>query len=474
MNELPDKKGCVFLAPLDSVLQQSAAHYEPLLRFFGLLNRHIVLTDTQLLDNPLFWDDSVTPDLGEILHEEGSDGLPLVLISQRNPDKSLLEILLEDMARAGKRSGSPPMHFSSLTRARQAKLHELWKQGRVTQASLERDVQYPLSTFARRAAKLVQSAGYADSLRWPEALHDPGNYFALFCDMLACQSLETQAGVKSKAGRSFLTRMREHFQPLAGPNFSRTFVYREMERLQRGRVGRGDRDRVPSDDLVKVRHAIRAMADYAYLRHFSDRSGFSFLLDNSHWLASSVVNSELQPVRPAAEAVDDFVERCLDVQEGAFGGFGSQGHATLSTLLRRCGFVQGATWEGIVALRRQKSFSDRLDQIDASIGTVQSGLLIREHLATCFSALLKAKFDWDGFLANSFVGGVGLAGAAVSAISPTFGANLAQAALGFATAGGGSALILGGLHRYRRWRQGFLIDRITNSVVSEFQRRRHS
>src|SRR2546430_5010710 len=52
-----------------------------------------------------------------------------------------------------------------------------------------------------------------------------------------------------------------------------------------------------------------------YLRNFSDRSGFSFLLDNVHWLPSSVVNAELESDRPMAQAVDNFVERCLDLQE---------------------------------------------------------------------------------------------------------------------------------------------------------------
>jgi hypothetical protein len=143
-----------------------------------------------------------------------------------------------------------------------------------------------------------------------------------------------------------------------------------------------------------------------------------------------------------------------------------------STLLRRCGFAAGATWADIIAVRREVSFWDRLGAIDTSTGTEECGPLIREHLGYCFSKLLEKKFDWDNLVSNIFVGGIGLGSVLAVASSPVWSSTtLAQAAIGFATAGGGSVLILKALHRYRNRRQAFFIDQITNSVVAEFERR---
>jgi hypothetical protein len=90
MSNYINKKACVFLAPLDTVLAQPASRYEPLLRFFALLNHHLIVSDTQLLDNRLFWDDNITRNLGWLLQQDSGDGLPFVLVSQRNADQSLL------------------------------------------------------------------------------------------------------------------------------------------------------------------------------------------------------------------------------------------------------------------------------------------------------------------------------------------------------------------------------------------------
>lgn len=469
-----NKQACVFLAPLDTVLAQPASRYEPLLRFFALLNYHLVVTDTQLLDNQLFRDDKVTRNLGWLLQEESGDGLPFLLVSQRNADQTLLEILLESMARAGKGGSSPPMRFSSLSGHQRARLHELWQQGKVTESSLQTEVGYPVAAFARRAAKIVREAGYAKDLTWPAEVKKPQLYFDLFNDVLKCKSLPFQAGIQTSSGQRLLTRTIEKFRNFDAANFSRTMVYQELDRMNQGNIKTKGSAKVTAYDHTKVIQAVRAMADYAYLRNFADRSGFSFLLDNVHWRASRVVNKELQVVRPSADGMDDVVMRCLDLQEQVFDGFGSSGHETLSTLLRRCGFAATATWPEIIALRREVSFWGRLDAIGTSTGTKECAPLIREHLRYCFSKLLGKKFDLDNFVSNIFVGVIGLGSALAVASSPLWSSTtLAHAAVGFATAGGGSVLILRALHEYRNRRQVFFIDEITNSVVAEFERRRN-
>jgi hypothetical protein len=234
------------------------------------------------------------------------------------------------MARAGQGGALRPMLFSSLTSHQQALLDKLWRQGHLTEASFATDVGYPVAVFARRAAQFVRTAGYAADLTWPAEVRQPQNYFALFLDVLKCESLLIQAGIQTASGQQLLMQTIENFHGFDAAGFSRTMVYQEIDRLKGGRTKRKDVAKVPVDDLTKVGQVVRAMADYAYLRNFADRSGFSFLLENVHWRASSVVNAELQHVRPSAEVVDDFVERCLDLQEGVFGGFGSSGHETLS------------------------------------------------------------------------------------------------------------------------------------------------
>jgi hypothetical protein len=465
MESAIDRKQCIFLAPLDTVLRQPPNRYDPLLRFFALLNPHLVVTDTQLLDNAIFQRGSIRRHLSAVFKDDsGVDDLPLFIVSQRAADRTLIDILTVDMAKAGGRVPGPPMRFSSMSSAQRKRLYALWKQGRVTEWTLDRDVGYDVR-FARRVSGLVSGANYAADVAWPPGVTGHGNYHRLFCDILACQSLYRQAGIKGRTARLLMKRLIAALATHKPHGFTRTTVYEWLDAGAQRITGQARFQALDQTSIQRVRGVIRAAADYAYLRNFADRSGFTMLVDNTHWLASSIVNEELQVVRPAAETADRLVEDCLDLEE--ISELGNERHWSLQMLLRNCGFNRLATWDRVMRLRRTASFADRLRGMEGCRSVEEAAERMRDHVQASVAALLKRRFDLGGFVVNIALGGLaGFAGTLAT------GGSLPQAALGFATGGGGTALAIGGKHIMSRGKQAFLIDRLANTVVREFSRRR--
>jgi hypothetical protein len=308
MSSLAIRRECVFLAPLDTVLRQKSDKFEPLLRFFALFNRHIVVTDSQLLDNGMFREQSLSQNLHLLFQEDSGDGLPLFLVSQRDGDRSLKEILVADLAKTDARPPTRPMFFSSLTREQQALLENLHARGKLTLRSLSREVGYEVD-WLERISKCVKRAHYASKFAWPAKIDDPTHYHELLIRCLECQTLARQAGIEHPATRHFLKRLIEQIRQQDPPQFSRSLAHRVLDE-QRRKVARESKLwAARKEDIDKAFGAVRAMVSYAYLRNFADSSRFPLLLDHTHWLASSVVNKELRRRRPEAESADALVEK---------------------------------------------------------------------------------------------------------------------------------------------------------------------
>lgn len=450
---------CVFWAPLDTVLRPRAHQLEPLLRFFALLTRHIVVTDTQLLDSPLFRDPSITEHLDDVFGADSGDNLPFILVSKRRANSSLRAIILHDMAKIGV-SDASPMHFSSFSEAQQNLLIQLQQNGELTEGTFEDRVHYPMSTFVDRVSVRIESAGYADDLIWTPPIRDPANFYRLTRNVLSLSDLPRQAGIRSQRALDFLDELRHELQQLGAKQpraFSRTAVYRKLEAKRKRRKNSPRLTKIHPREFECVLGTVRAATDYCYLRNMADHSGFQFLLDGVHWLPSSVVNRELAHVRPATEAADNLVERCLDMQEGSFHGYGSDLHRTIVESLQWIGFTEKADWRSIIKLRSNPSFFERLNQIDeASRAGDQQAFreLVTEHLKDCLSRLVTPQFDWaNNFWIGTVVGIIGW---------------VTGGAIGFVTAGGGASLLMAIPPSLRRIGTPMLIDTISKRVVDAF------
>lgn len=454
---------CVFWAPLDTVLRPKAERLEPLLRFFALFTRHVAVTDTQLLDSELFRNPSITEHLDEVFEADSGDNLPFILVSKRRGNSSLREIVLHDMVKMGI-AGTSPMHFSSFSQTQQHLLEELRQRGALTERSLEVQVRYPLTTFVDRISTRVDAAGYADQLTWPPMVQGAGSYFRLTRDVLSLSELPKQAGIRSPRALDFLEEVRHEVLHLGANQpgmFSRTAVYHKLS-TSRNRRKRSPRlTKIPGPEFETVLNTVRAATDYCYLRNMADRSSFQFLLDGVHWLPSSVVNRQLAPVRPGTQAADTFVERCLNLQEGAFHGYGSDLHRAIVESLRWIGFAEKADWRSIVKLRSDPSFFARLNEIDeAARAGDQTAFrkLMTGHLKDCLARLITPQFDWaSNFWIGTAVGIIGW---------------VTGGAIGFVTAGGGAALLMAIPPGLRRIGTPMLVDTVSKRVVDAFEEQR--
>jgi hypothetical protein len=474
-----NKRQCVFWAPLDTVLQPGASRLEPLLKFFALLTHHIVVTDTQLLDNAFFRHDRIADCLPLLFSEDGGDGLPFVLVAKRDPASTLVDILYHDMARMGPYQATiRPMHFSSLSHEQRCRLVELYVSRGLSPSAFEREVGYPVTNFAHRISRLVDEATYIPQLAWPNPAEMAGGYPRLLQCILKSPCLPAHVGLATAPAKRFLHRLCDEIRlesETRAAKLSRTDVYRRLDRCRmKRRKNKLGLAKIDSDEFDKAIRAVKCIADYAYLRNFSDRCGFSFLVDNVHWLASSVVNRELADDRPAAEMADSLVEAMLDIQEGAFEGYGSAVHQTLSECLIQSTFAQSVSWRDILSLRRRAAFWDNLQQIEtyaSSGGQAESVRKLDEHVRWAFSESLRRDFNWADFFTNTFFGTVGLSASLAGSAALAAGATYRQAAIAFATGGGGPGLTVGLRHLGRHVKHSILIDGVAHTVVRAFERR---
>ncbi|HUE71727.1 MAG TPA: hypothetical protein VMP01_12645 [Pirellulaceae bacterium] len=451
------------MAPLDTVLRQQSDKFEPLLRFFALFNRHIVVTDSQLLDNGMFREQSLSQNLDLLFQEDSGDGLPLFLVSQRASDRSLKEILVADLAKAGDRPPTRPMFFSSLTQDQQARLENLHARRKLTLRSLSREVGYDVD-WLQRISRCVKRAQYASKFAWPAKIDDSARYHELLVRCLECQTLARQAGIQHPATRNFLKRLIEQIRQQDPSQFSRSLAHRVLDEQRRG-VAREDKLwAARKEDINKAFGAVRAMVSYAYLRNFADSSSFPLLLDHTHWLASSIVNKELRHRRQEAELADALVEKWLDLQEGAFEGFGTSRQLAMSQLLKSCGFSDLASWQKIMALRRDTAFGQRLSGISRSKGAEASDRLY-DHARICLEQLL-GRTNWQNLVVQGIKeSGKGVVGEVVKGSMTGL-----WTATGFAVPAAAAALAVGwrGLHNIVV--QPFLIDRLGTIVADELKR----
>lgn len=457
------RRECVFLAPLDTALQQTSSLFDPLLRFFALFNRHIVVTDSQLLDNRIFREKTLSQNMELIFHEDSGDGLPLFLVSQRTAERSLAEILVVDLGGSEVRPPKMPMTFSSFTREQQQRLESLHRKGKITLRSFALEIEYPVD-WLQRISRLLKRAGYAEQLVWPRKIEDRGRYHKLLVRTLQCRSLAQQAGISHPATKAFLKRLIERIGQCDPQEFSRTIVYSKLDAAQRELAGEKRRWAVRRDDIAKAFAAVRSMTAYAYLRNFSDASRFTLLLDHTHWLPSSVVNRELRRSRPQAESADRLVEKWLDLHEGAFEGFGASRHLAMSRLLKACGFADRASWEAILHLRRDPAFGERLTGIACSKMGEEASERRRDHARICLEQLL-GRAKWKDLVLQGIT--MSTPGALSEVVRGTITGS--WTATGFAVPTAVAALVVGwkGL---KSMAQPILIDRLGTTVADELRK----
>jgi hypothetical protein len=458
-----DRNQCTFLAPLDTVLRTQPTRIEPVLRFLSLVQRHFVVSDTQVVDHVLFRDEPLDRYLSVVFERPSYDGLPLFVVSKRD-ERSLREIVLESMACVGNRKATAfPMHFSSLSAAGRSRLAALVKSGTLTTKAFFRDVGYPES-YLNRISRIERRADTGRDLVWNSDLRKPAIYHGVVRAILGSNVLETQAALGQKGGvRSYFRELRQRVIEMDANSFSRTVLHRELTRQRRNRAKVRRLSRIPLEGFQAALGIVESVGTFAYLRNFADWNGFAFLVDRQLWLPSSVMNQELAQVRPQAEEADDMVEACLGVEEGFAGGSLPDSMRSLTALLDACGFTAGASWNQIAELRESKRFWDSLGQIELNSGDDQARAL-RNHVVWCLRELLKRPFDWEGFSINAVCGAVGAAALATGGIG-------AAAALGFATAGGGVALAMAALRGGRKAKQAMLFDQVANKAAAELLRK---
>jgi hypothetical protein len=459
----------VFPAFLDTVLQTSGTRLDPILRFYSLFVRHFVLSDTQVLDNRFLQEDPIASNLEYLFRKSSYDDLPFVLVLKRT-NTSLEEIMEKDLLRLG--TAQEPIAFSSLRTTQQELLDELSRKGKLTINSFANEVGYPI-TVARQVDRFCRQAEYGDALGIANFIDNPNRYRNILMSVLNLPALPVQFGLKSATARTVLERMindnpsdslsvTAFVEP--ADRLGRTHIYRWRTRIRSDRAMNKELEMISDSDFNKLVDGIVACADYAYLRNFADSSGTSFMIDNSHWLPSSIVNESLSTKLLYLEQADDAIERLLDIKEGLFDGYSSEHLQALKTQLEHCGFANDATWEKLSNLRSTRAFHERLKNIDDAMNNGTSSdasQLLCEHVKVCCRSVVKTTtFNW-GELFPSLVGG------ATGAIwgFKTGGSSAPLAALVGCATGGGLCLLPVAGRVLKRWRQRALIDRAALSVA---------
>jgi hypothetical protein len=458
-----NRNHCCFLTPLDTTLRVKAAQIEPVLRFLALIQRHFVVSDSQIADHRFFRDEPLDRDLATLFERDSGDSYPLFVISKRD-ERPLREIVLDSLAQVGRQGkGKRPMHFSSLLPKAQSRLNELVRTGRLTPTTFFRDVGYP-ERFLKRITKYERSAGLSQELQWKPEILTPANYRSVLRVILTSNSLETQAALP-RGVRSFFKETREQIAELDAATFSRTRVHLELAKIRQERFKNRQRSKIPTESFREAIEIVRAAAGFAYLRNFADWNDFALSVDRHYWLPSSVINKELGATRPQVEQADSMVEACLDIEDGFAGGTISASLRSMRLLLEDCGFSKNTSWSQIVELRSRNRFWDNLDEIDTATGEAQA-LALKEHVVWCLRQLLRNEFDWTNFSIDA-VSGVGDSIREMAIAS----AGAVAAALGFATGSGGVAVLTFSGRGFQKAKQAILIDEIGTKVAAEARRR---
>lgn len=459
-----------FLAQLDTPLRPHATTFDPITRFYAILMRHVVVSDIQLLDNQFFRDPRMSKDLHRLFKEDSGTGRPFFILSKRNAETGLDEILL-DLAGA---SGKPPIHFSSLSQKQRSKLGSLAARKQVTKRRLEREVGYPVRQFVQRLEYLTRGAEYLPDFEWTGKIH-PKSYYWLLMKILQSDQLLKQVRANGKA-KKILDRFRTEIVRLGDREnqiVTRSMVDDRINAIQRFRK-RGDRtySALNGKQFGQLIAIFRSIANYVYLRNFSDSIGVAMVLDNSHWMPSSVVNAELSQTRGSADAVDKLVENSMSHGDGNFNGSGWNHHGTFRELLKKSGFTDTASWEKIYNLRRDGDFQARLSEIESCFADNDNDSavqLLYDHVSASLSYLMNGRFKTEEFLVGTVTGTVGGVGAGAFAGGVGLATVSTLVCIGFVAGGGGAALYLGGRYLKRRRRQAILYDGIAESVSNSFQ-----
>jgi hypothetical protein len=398
-----DRKKLVSPCFLDTVLQFSGWKLNPILKFHSLFVRHFVISDTQALDNCLFQTDPLVENLPYLFEDCSYDGLPLIVVLKRRP-AGFEELLLNDMLRIDK-GGQHGMELSCLGQQQTLALRRLRENGTLNKRTLT-DIGYPFEVL-EKIDKHVSVAEYDSKLGSASFVYEPDRYRSLIYNLLKLDKLPIQFGLETAIARSVLKRVTadDPEDPLSiskglglQDSMGRTHVYRWRSRMRKNRVNNRELKRLPNDDFEKLLSGIVSCADFAYLRNFSDSCGTSIMIDNLHWLPSSVVNQSFSRQLPVVERADAAIEHLLDIKDGSFEGYSSEHWLSIHKQLDKCGFSNEATWEKIANLRRSRAFCDRLLVVEEALdkgNTSDACNLLREHVIACCKTLVPSTtYSW--------------------------------------------------------------------------------
>jgi len=446
------RQQAVFLAPLDTVIKQPAAKYLSILKLTALLTRHVVVTDTMLLDNAAFQHQSLRGKLALLFKEpSGLDELPWLVVSSRDPGRPIMDILLRDLA-AIEKWGRKPMRFSSLQSESRRRLDDYHAQRKLNPELLQ-EVGYPVAEFAQPVSDLIAAVRCTRHLGWPMELRDPESLRRALLTVLQSPEMVMQSGLQHEVYDPLQKSFIEQVQTLDAGDFSRTTLYQAIEGLE-------GFDQVKPQVATKYCGVTRRLVDYLYLRNFADLSHFSFLVDDHHWLPSSIVNKVLCQIRPEAEAADKLAEETLGVPDGGGTDFGKGSLESMDKCLKRLQFEKKVSWEDIIRLRGRERFRKGIEAMEDpnETGVADRSAAAKEHLEWCLHELLKNPSNLREQL---------VIGAVVGVVGGTAQANRIGAdwLITSITGGAGFALILTALHAARHWRKATLIDKLSTSII---------
>jgi hypothetical protein len=403
MNEI-DRKKLVSPCFLDTVLQFSGRKLNPILKFHSLFVRHFIISDTQALDNRLFQTDPLVSNLPYLFEDCSYDGLPLIMVLKRR-SADFEELLLKDMLKIDT-GGQHGMELSCLRRAQKTTLRCLRKTGMLNKKALANEIGYPFQVL-KKIETHVSTAGYGRDLGEASFVHDPDRYRKLIFALLNLPSLPIQFGLKTKRARETLAHFADD-DPGSSLSLSqglgktdrmgRTHVYQWRNRMRYRRLKNKELQSLSDSDFEKLLSGVISCADFAYLRNFSDSCGTSLMIDNLHWLPSSVVNQSFSSQLPFVEKADDAIEHLLDIKDGFFEGYGSEHLLSIRKQLDECGFTKKATREKIANLRRSYAFDSRLKEVEQALdegNASDASNLLQKHVVVCCKKLVpRETYSW--------------------------------------------------------------------------------